>query len=104
MIITSIFCDHEDLIELQYNSILKHVKGEYEYIILNNATTEIQVKRIEDTCKSLDILCLKLTPFNCPCDACKAAGRNDDPSMLAGEALNQMLSIFRGEIVFKNGF
>ncbi len=28
--IISIFNKHEDFIELQYNSILKHVKGDYE--------------------------------------------------------------------------
>lgn len=101
MIIVSIFCAHEDLIELQYNSILKHVKGEYEYIIFNNATTDVQVKRIEDTCKSLDIQCLKLIPFNCPCDACKASGRNDNPSVMEGEALNQALNTLKGESIFK---
>ena len=35
MKIVTIFSMHEDFIELQYNSIVKHVKGDYEYIVFN---------------------------------------------------------------------
>ena len=89
MIIVSIFSMHEDFIELQYNSIIKHVKNDYEYVVLNNASTDTQIKSNEETCGRLGIRCIRLAPIQ------------GHPSNIAGEALNQMLSIFKGEVIFK---
>lgn len=45
-----------DFIRLQYESIKKHVKCEYEFIVLNNAIDSLeQRKTIEKTCKELGI-------------------------------------------------
>jgi len=90
MIIVSIFSKHEDFIELQYNSIIKHVKNDYEYVILNNASDDTQMKRNEETCSKLGIRCVRVN-----------SNQYKDPSNIAGEALNQMLGIFKGETIFK---
>jgi hypothetical protein len=42
MKIVAIFDKHEDFIKLQYDSIIKYVKSDYEYIVFNNASTEHQ--------------------------------------------------------------
>ena len=88
--IVSIFNRHEDFIELQYNSILKHVKGEYEYIIFNNASDEAQSNRIKDICNKLDIECIRIY-----------VNYNAKPSNIAGEALNESFKYLTDKIVFK---
>jgi hypothetical protein len=90
MIIVSIFSKHEDFIELQYNSIKKHIKNDYEYVVLNNAATETQIKLNEEMCGELGVKCIRID-----------SNQFKDPSNIAGEALNQMLGIFKGETIFK---
>lgn len=90
MKIVSIFSIHEDFIELQYNSILKHVKCDYEYVILNNAPNNVQSQLNEDMCTKLGVKCIKINSNN-----------HHNPSNIAGGALNQMLDIFKGETIFK---
>jgi len=90
MIIVSIFSKHEDFIELQYNSIIKHVKGDYEYTILNNASDNDQIDRNEKMCEKLGIKCIRIN-----------SNQNGSPSHIAGDALNIMLENFKGESIFK---
>jgi hypothetical protein len=90
MIIFSIFSKHEDFIELQYNSIEKHVKGQYEYVILNNGPNAVQSKLNRDKCKELGIRCIDID-----------SNSYGNPSMIAGGALNKMFELFKGQTIFK---
>jgi len=48
-----------DFITMQYNSIKKHVKGGFEYIVLNNAIDcQSQSQQIYKVCKELGVKCL----------------------------------------------
>jgi hypothetical protein len=88
--IISVFNKHEDFIKLQYDSILKHVKGEYEYIIFNNASDEIQANKIKDICDDLNIQSYRIK-----------VDYNMGPSDIAGEALNQSFNHLSDKLVFK---
>lgn len=88
--IISIFDKHEDFIELQYNSIMKHVKGDYEYIIFNNALYKSQCIKNEEECKRLNINYINIQPL-----------RNGGPSEKAGTGLNNAFSYLTNEKVFK---
>jgi hypothetical protein len=88
--IISVFNKHEDFIKLQYNSIIKHVKGEYEYIIFNNASTNEQSDKITKICEELNIQCIRIN-----------VNYSTTPSFIAGEALNQSFTHLSDKIVFK---
>ena len=88
--IVSIFDKNEDFIELQYKSILKHVKGDYEYIVFNNASTEEQSHNVQKTCEELNIECIRIN-----------VAYGQSPSYIAGEALNQSFKYLSDKIVFK---
>jgi hypothetical protein len=48
-----------DFIEMQYNSMKKNLKGDFEYIVINNAIdSELQSRQIDEICKSLNIKCI----------------------------------------------
>jgi glycosyltransferase involved in cell wall biosynthesis len=88
--IISIFNKHEDFIFLQYESIKKHIIGDYEYIVFDNGSDEEQSNRIRKTCEDLDINCIRIiVNYNMP------------PSNIAGEALNQAFMYLSGRKVFK---
>ena len=89
MIVVSIFSKHEDFIELQYNSMVKHLKGNYEYVILNNASDANQSKLNRNKCDELGIRCIDI------------ASGSGDPSDIAGVALNNMFHLFKGETILK---
>jgi hypothetical protein len=88
--IITIFDKHEDFIELQYNSIVKHVKGEYEYIIFNNASTQTQADKNQQQCDKLGIKCIRIV-----------VDYGGSPSNIAGSALNTSFKYLGGEKVFK---
>ena len=88
--IITIFNKHEDFIRLQYESIIKHVKGEYEDIVFNNASTEEQANKIKKICDELNIRTIRVN-----------VNYNMDPSNIAGEALNQSFTHLSNKIVFK---
>jgi hypothetical protein len=88
--IISVFDKHEDFIKLQYDSILKHVKGDYEYIIFNNASTEEQSNIIKKICEELNIECIRIH-----------VDYNQTPSYIAGNALNESFKYLSDKIVFK---
>jgi hypothetical protein len=88
--IISIFDKHEDFIELQYKSILKNIEGTYEYIIFNNASSDIQRDKILKTCNNLKIKCIDVY-----------ANYNSCPSGIAGTALNESFKYLNDKIVFK---
>lgn len=88
--IISIFDKHEDFIELQYKSILKNIKGNYEYIIFNNASSEIQRNKNTETCSKLNIKCIDIYQNY---DSC--------PSGIAGTALNESFKYLNDKIVLK---
>lgn len=88
--IVSIFDKNEDFIKLQYNSILKHVKGDYEYIVFNNASTEEQSDKIENICNELYIKCIRIH-----------VSYNQTPSYIAGNSLNESFKHLSDKIVFK---
>ena len=88
--IISVFNKHEDFIELQYNSIKKHVSGDYEYIVFNNAIDDKQAQKNEQECKKLNIKCIRIQPLI-----------NGGPSKKAATALNLAFSYLTNEKVFK---
>jgi phosphoribosylformylglycinamidine (FGAM) synthase PurS component len=88
--IISIFNKHEDFISLQYMSIKKHVKGEYEYIVFNNGSTEEQAAKIKKSCENLGINSIRIT-----------VNYDMSTSDIAGEALNKAFSYLLGKKVFK---
>ena len=88
--IMSVFNKHEDFIEVQYNSIIKNVKGDYEYIIFNNASTEEQSNKIIKICEDLNIQCIRIN-----------VNYNQSPSNIAGNALNESFKHLSDKIVFK---
>jgi hypothetical protein len=88
--IISIFDKHEDFIKLQYDSIVRHIKCDYEYIIFNNASTDLQSSINEELCLSLGIKCVNIKV---------QYGRN--PSLIAGDSLNVAFSYFTDELIFK---
>ncbi len=59
-------------IEIQYNSIKKHVKGEYEFIVFNDAKSWADFSNFEDSTikKQIEDICdkLKITCINIPND------------------------------------
>lgn len=79
MKIITIFDKNEDFIELQYNSIIKHVKGKYEYIVFNNGKTKEQANKIKNICNTLGITCIRIKVFYFL----------SNPSKIAGDALNE---------------
>ena len=89
VIIVSIFDKHEDFIELQFNSIVKHVKGNYEYVVYNNAKTDEQSIANEAMCYKLGIKCIRLT------------SGTGDPSTIAAKALADAFQNHKRELVFK---
>ena len=51
-----------DFIELQYESIQKHIKNDFEYVVLNNDITKGEnYKKIKEICQSLSIRCVDVT-------------------------------------------
>ncbi len=65
---------------MQYESIVKHVKGNYEYIVFNNAKTKKQAEKIKACCDSLGIKSIRIkVPFSWM----------KTPSQIAGIALNK---------------
>lgn len=90
MKIISIFDKHHDFIELQYKSILKHVRGDYEYIVFNNASTEEQSNLNKNVCDKLGIKCIVIN-----------VNYNQTPSNIAGDALNISFDMLPNEKIFK---
>ena len=88
--IITIFDKHEVFIELQHKSILNHVKGEYRYVVFNNASTQEQSDKNQMECDRLGIECLKIT-----------VNYGGGPSNIAGEALNEAFKHLSDEKVFK---
>ena len=88
--IISIFDKHEDFIKLQYDSIQKHIKGEYEYLIFNNASTEEQAQKNKIVCDELGILNIRIT-----------VNYKLDSSNIAGSALNESFKHLKNKNVFK---
>jgi hypothetical protein len=87
--LVTIFDKHEDFIEMQYNSIKRYLKGDFEYIIYNNGSTEEQKTIIEEICNNLGIISKKIY-----------VNYHTDPSMIAGQALNIIVSELRNEKIF----
>lgn len=54
---------NEDFIELQYKTIQKHIKYNFEYIVFNNGATEQQTKNIKNICNTLNINQIELRYF-----------------------------------------
>jgi len=88
--IIAIFDKHEDFIKLQYDSIIKHVKGDYKYIIFNNAGNKEQENLNQNVCDELGIQCVRIT-----------VNYSNDPSNIAGEALNASFNTCTTDKVFK---
>lgn len=88
--IITIVNKHEDFIRLQYESIIKHIKGNYEYIVFSNGSNETQNDKIKQICDELKINCIKI-----------CVNYNATPSYIAGEALNQCFKHLHDKQVFK---
>lgn len=89
--IVSIFDKHEDFIELQYKSILKYIRGDYEYIVFNNASNEKQRICNKLICDKFGINCIDINlSYN---DGC--------PSTKAGIGLNEAFQFLQNKKVFK---
>ena len=53
-----------DFIYLQYESIKKHLKSEYEYIVFNNSIDSVDnYNEIHNICKELNIKCIDYNNF-----------------------------------------
>ncbi len=93
MKIITIFDQNEDFIKLQYESILKHVKGEYEYIVFDNAKTKKQSAKIKECCEDLNIKTVRI----------KVRYFLSNPSQIAGTALNKAYKYLKNfnEPIFK---
>jgi hypothetical protein len=51
-----------DFIRYQYNSILKHVKSEYEYVVFNNSIDSVEnYNEIHSICNELGVKCVDIT-------------------------------------------
>jgi len=48
---------NEDFIPVQYESIKKHVKEPFEYIVFNNGSTKEQKNKIRKLCKRISVEC-----------------------------------------------
>jgi hypothetical protein len=62
--LVSYFNKNADFIEIQYKSILKHVKGDYVYIIFNTSTSHQDSSEITNKCKEFNITEIKLDISN----------------------------------------
>ena len=49
-----------DFIELQDKAFKKFLKDDYRYVVFNDATSEEMRKKIEETCKKLNIECIQI--------------------------------------------
>lgn len=88
--IISIFDKHDDFIKLQNESIVKFIKCDYEYIIFNNATNDLQRTANRNMCEELGIKCIDIH-----------VNYGQDPSNIAGNALNESFKHLNNKIVFK---
>ena len=88
--IITVFDKHEDFIKLQYESIKKYVKGEYDYIVFNNASNQEQAIKNQEVCAELGINCIRIS-----------INYNQGASNIAGEALNVSFNSLPNELVFK---
>lgn len=88
--IISIFDKHHDFIKLQYESIKKHIKSDYEYIVFNNASNKDQENLNKKTCEDLNIKCIRIN-----------INYSNDPSNVAGNALNEAFKFLKNDLVFK---
>ena len=86
----TVFDKHEDFIKIQYDTIIKHVKGEYEYIVFNNASTEEQANLNKSACDELGVTCVRIN-----------VNYSSDASNIAGDALNVSFGMLPNEKVFK---
>ena len=86
----TIFDKHEDFIKIQYDTIKKHVKGEYEYIVFNDASTEEQSNLNKNVCNELGINCIRIN-----------VNYTNDPSNIAGDSLNISFGMLPNEKIFK---
>lgn len=89
--ICSIFDKHEDFIKLQHKSIIKNIKGNYEYIVFNNASCPLQRNKNLEICNELNIKCIDILNQNYTLD----------PSGIAGNALNEAFKHLKDKIVLK---
>lgn len=88
--IISLFYKHEDFIKIQYNSLVKHVKCDFEYIIFNNGSSEEQFLKNKKYC---DELCIKSIKIN--------TQQTSDPSINASSALTEAFKHLDDKLVFK---
>jgi len=87
--IVSIFDLHEDFIQLQYESIKKHVKCDYEYIVFNNATSDTQREKNREVCINLGVRNIDLEPVG------------GHFSHIAAESLRQAFTFLGDKLVMK---
>lgn len=92
MKIITIYDKNEEFIEYQYNSIVKHVKSDYEYILFNNGSDIDQIEKIDQICQRLNIKTIKLKSG-------VATKMASTPSIKAGTALNEAFSQLTGKVL-----
>lgn len=90
--IISIFDKHEDFIELQHDSILKNVVGDYEYIIFNNASNPKQSEKNIEVCLKRNLTFININ---------NNFLYTRNPSVDAGTALNKAFEHLKNCKVFK---
>jgi len=89
-ILISVFDKNEDFIGIQHASVLKHIKGEYEYIIFNNSSDKQRRKEINKICEKLKIKCIEIEAYH-------AKGL----SRIAAESFLTAFENFKDEKIFK---
>lgn len=92
MKIITIYDKNEEFIEYQYNSIVKHVKSDYEYILFNNGSDIDQIEKIDQICQKLNIKTIKLTSG-------VTTKMTHSPSIKAGTALNEAFDQLTGKVL-----
>jgi hypothetical protein len=90
MKIISIFDKHSEFIKYQYDSILKHVKSDYEYIVFNNASNIEQEILNKKVCDEIGVKCIRIN-----------VNYRQPPSNIAGDALNEAFKYLKNDLVFK---
>lgn len=86
MKVITVAINNPDFIELQFYTLKKFFKGEYEYIVFNDAKSfsdfsnydDVSMRnRIEEVCKLLDIKCINIPNIHHQYDKCESSRMAD---------------------------
>lgn len=75
VLIITTACNRPDFIELQDKHFKRFLKDDYEFVVFSDAPTNYLHKKMEETCQSLGIKCVRVPPSNhyCMLPSCRNA-------------------------------